>query len=140
MADDDDRLAQAKARIACEHLSDARLGARLHGGNNAQLRDDTERMRREAHVIETGERYGLGAAIHVYRERQRRLAARVFGPRSPGSRGDVHGRSVRSTRTCARRLVTAACAVVSCRDVSALTTRAARARPRAVDRRPAPIS
>jgi hypothetical protein len=79
MADDDDRLAEAKRRVAFEHLGDERLGDRLRGGNVAQLRDDAERLRAEARMPDTGERFGIGAALYVYRQRQQRLFERLFG-------------------------------------------------------------
>jgi hypothetical protein len=79
MADDDDRLADAKRRVAFEHFGDEWLGDRLRGGNVRQLRADAERLRREAGVPDTGERYGIGAALYLYRERQAELVRRVFG-------------------------------------------------------------
>jgi hypothetical protein len=78
---DDDRLAQTKATVAQQHLGDARLGERLHGGNTRQLREDAERLRAEANLPDMGARPSFAAALHVYRERRGRQFARLFGRR-----------------------------------------------------------
>jgi hypothetical protein len=84
MADQADRLAEAKRRIAREHLGDERLGARLRGGNAAQLREDAERVREEAGLPDRG-RSSFDAALHVARrdreDEQRLWGARLFGER-----------------------------------------------------------
>jgi hypothetical protein len=77
----EDRLADLKREIAAQHLGDADLGERLKGGNAAQLRDDAERLRDEAHLPDRG-RPSLEAAVHVWHRRRAYLTERLFGWRS----------------------------------------------------------
>jgi hypothetical protein len=84
----DDRLAELKERIAEEHLGDRYLARRLHGGNDAQLREDAERFRLEARMTGSG-RPSLEAALFVARRNQQQMLRRVLAPtldpRSPDS-------------------------------------------------------
>jgi hypothetical protein len=73
----DDWLTKAKQTVALEHLGDARLGARLRGGNLDQLRRDAERLRREA-GMPGNDRPSPEAAMFVYRRRQEAMFRRVF--------------------------------------------------------------
>jgi hypothetical protein len=53
----------------------------LRGGNVRQLREDAERLRHELGWRDNG-RPSWRAELFAYRERQRRLAARIFARRS----------------------------------------------------------
>jgi hypothetical protein len=77
VTDDEDRLATLKEQVAAEHLGDPALGPHLRGDNETQLRRDAEEFRDRARVSGTG-RPGLGAAVFVAHERQRRLTERVL--------------------------------------------------------------
>jgi hypothetical protein len=78
MSNVDDRLEPLKRRIAAQHLGNAALGVRLRGGNTAQLRQDAERVRADAGVLDRG-RPTPEAAEYVYRREQRRRLRRLFG-------------------------------------------------------------
>jgi hypothetical protein len=73
--DDEDRLAE---RVAAEHLGDPKLGTRLRGESETELRADAERLREQARLPGSG-RPGLDAAVFVAKERERRLTERVLG-------------------------------------------------------------
>lgn len=78
----EDRLDGLKRQIAAQHLGDPDLGPRLRGGNAAQLREDAEKLRDEAHVSGSG-RPSLEAAIWTWQGRRAQLAERLFGRSAP---------------------------------------------------------
>ena len=67
-----DGLDQLRNRIAAEHLGDAALGPRLHGGNAEQLREDAEQLRAAAGLPDRCGRPSMAAELWLYRRRRRR--------------------------------------------------------------------
>jgi hypothetical protein len=78
----EDRLDELRREIAAQHLGDPDLGPRLRGGNAAQLRDDAEKLRDEAHVSDRG-RPSLEAAVWTWQRRRAQFAERLFGRSAP---------------------------------------------------------
>jgi hypothetical protein len=78
----DDPLAPLREQVAAEHLGDAKVGDRLRGSDEEELRADAEQLREQAGLTGSG-RPGLGGAVFVWHEQERRLNERMFGKGAP---------------------------------------------------------
>jgi hypothetical protein len=74
----DDPLAPLREQVAREHLGDGKVGDRLRGSTEQELRRDAEELRHQAKLYGSG-RPSVRAAVFVAHERQRQLAERVLG-------------------------------------------------------------
>lgn len=78
---DEDRLtelAELSEQVALDHLGDRKLGDRLNGEDEDELRRDAERLREQANLTGTG-RPSLAAAVFAHRADVAARNERVLG-------------------------------------------------------------